>query len=55
MWRAGPLGNGGGVITKGGVVNLVDEDSEEGSSLFTCVRLELGLDIEDEGRCNSRE
>ena len=55
MRWAGPLGNGGSVVTKGGVVNLVDEDSEEGSSLLACVRPELGLDINDEGRSNSRE
>jgi len=38
----------GGVITKGGVVDLVDEDSEEGGGLLTCVGLELRLDVDDE-------
>ena len=55
MWRSIPLGNGGSVVTKGGVVNLVNEDSEEGSSLLASVRLELGLDIDDEGGSDSGE
>jgi len=49
------LGNGGSVVTKGGVVDLVNEDSEEGSSLLAGVRLELGLDVDDEGGSDSGE
>ena len=42
------MGKGGSVTSEGGVVDLVDEDAEEGGSLVTRVRLELRLDIEDE-------
>jgi len=55
VWRASPLRNIGGVITKGGVVNFVDQDTEESSSLIIWVRLELRLDINDECRGDSRE
>ena len=47
MWGTGPLGKGGGVASKRGVVDLVDEDAEEGGSLIAGVRLELRLNIED--------
>ena len=46
---------GGSVVSEGGVVNLVDEDAEESSSLVTRVGLELWLDIEDESRSDGRE
>ena len=41
MWE------GGRVVSERGVVDLVDEDAEEGGSLIAGVRLELGLNIED--------
>ena len=50
--RAGPLWEGGSVVSEGGIVDLVDEDAEEGGGLVTRVRLELGLDVEDEGGCD---
>ena len=55
MGRASPLREGGSVVSEGGVVNLVDEDAEESSSLVTRVGLELWLDIEDESRSDGRE
>ena len=55
MWGARPLWNCRNIITKSGVVNLVDEEAEESSSFFTWVRLELWVDLDDEGRCDSRE
>ena len=48
--RAGPLWEGGGVISECGVVDLVDKDAEESDGLITRVGLELRLDVEDEGR-----
>jgi len=38
----------GNVITEGGVVDLVDEDTEESGSLFVRVLQELGVDLDDE-------
>ena len=49
------MGKGGSVVPEGGVVDLVDEDAEEGGSLVTRVGLELGLDVEDECRGNGGE
>ena len=49
------MGDGGSVITKGGIVYLINENTEEGSSLITSVRLELRLDVEDECRGYSGE
>ena len=48
LFRSRPLWEGGSVVSERGVVDLVDEDTEEGGSLLTRVRLELRLDIEDE-------
>ena len=42
------MGNSGSLAAKRGIVNLVKEDAEKGSGLFVRVRLELGLDLEDE-------
>ena len=39
------LRNSGSVFTDRGIVNRMNDDSEEGSSLPTCVRLELRLTI----------
>ena len=36
------------VAAKSSVVNLVDEDTEESGRLFERVRLELGVDLDDE-------
>ena len=48
LGRTGPLGKGGSVTSERGVVDLVDEDAEEGGGLVTRVRLKLRLDVEDE-------
>ena len=53
--RACPLWEGRGVVSEGGIVDLVDKDAEESSSLSTRVRLELRPDIEDESRGDSGE
>ena len=49
MWEAGR------VVSKGGVVDLVDENTEESDGLLTRVGLELRLDIDDESRSNGGE
>ena len=51
----GPLWESGGVVSKCGVVDLVDENTEESGGLLACVGLELRLDIEDESRSDGGE
>ena len=51
----GPLRKSGRVVSERRVVNLVDEDSEEGGSLVACVGLQLGVDLDDERGGDSRE
>ena len=53
--RAGPLWESGGVVSERGVIDLVDENAEEGSGLFTRVGLKLRLDVEDESRGDGGE
>ena len=53
--RAGPLREGGRVISECSIVDLVDENTGQGSSLFARVGLELRLDVEDEGRSDGGE
>ena len=53
--RARPQRQGRGVTTEGGVVDLVDQDAEEGGSLFVGIRLKLRLDLNDERRCHGRK
>ena len=48
MCGTGPLWDGGNVIAEGGVVDLVDEDTEESGCLFVRVWLELGVDLDNE-------
>ena len=50
MRSPGSLWEGGNVVSKGGVVDLVDKDTEESDSLITRVGMKLRLDIEDESR-----
>ena len=45
----------GSVNTKGGVVDLVDENSEEGGGFIVGVGLELGIDLDDKSGGDSRE
>jgi hypothetical protein len=42
------LWKGGRIVAKGGIVDLVDEDTEEGGGFVVRVRLELGVDLDDE-------
>jgi len=43
-----PLWNGGNLAAEGGVVDLVDDDTEESVRFFVRVGLELGVDDGDE-------
>ena len=54
-WRATPLWQGGNVTAEGGIVDLVDEDPKESGGLFIWVRLQLGVDLDDECRGHGRE
>ena len=47
-WRTGPLWDRRNVAAESGVVYLVDEDAEESGGLSVRVRLELGVDLDDE-------
>jgi hypothetical protein len=49
------LREGGNVVSEGGVVEFVDEDSEKSSSLIAGVRLELRVDLNDECGSNGRK
>ena len=49
MWE------GGNVIAKGGVVNLVDKDAEESCGLIVWVLLEVSVDVDDECGGDGRE
>jgi len=53
--RASPLWEGGNVVTKGGIVNLVDEDAEESSGLVIGVQLEVRVNFDDECRSDGGE
>ena len=48
-WGTSPLWDRRNVAAEGGVVNLVDEDTEEGRGLVVRIRLESGVDLDDEG------
>ena len=37
-----------GVTTKGGIVDLMDQDAKEGAGLFVRVWLELGVNLDNE-------
>ena len=50
-----PLWDHWSVVAKSGVVDLVDQHTEEGSCLFIWVWLELGLDLDDECRSHGGE
>ena len=54
-WRAGPLWDRRNVAAESGVVYLVDEDAEESGGLSVRVRLELGVDLDDECGSDGRE
>lgn len=50
-----PLRESGNVVSKRGVIDLVDKDAEEGSCLVTGIRLELRVDQDDERRSDGGE
>jgi hypothetical protein len=52
---ARPLRERRNVVSEGGVVDLVDEDSEEGGGLIAGVRLELRIDLDNECGGNCRK
>jgi len=52
---AGPLRERGNIATEHGVVHLVKHDPEESGGLISWVWLELGVDLDDEGRGNGGE
>lgn len=53
--RIGPLREGGDIISKGGVIHLVDEDSEERDRLCASVGLKLRIDLDDKCGGDSRK
>ena len=55
MRGSGPLRDGGNIISEGGVVNFVDKNTKEGSSLFVGIRLKLRIDLDDECGGDCRE
>ena len=50
-----PLWENGNVISEGSIVDLVDENGWEGSSLVVGTRLELGVGLDDGGGGDCRE
>ena len=54
--RRGRLWKSGNIVSKGGVVNLVEKDTEEGVGLRTRVGLALRVDLDDEcgGDCGKQ-
>jgi hypothetical protein len=55
MRRAGPLRKRGSVATERGVVHSVKDDSEESDGVIGRVWLELGVDLDYEGRSDGGE
>ena len=54
-WRTRPLRDCWNIIAESGVVDLVDEDTEESSGFVVRVGLELRLDLDDEGGSDGGE
>ena len=48
LWGTGPLWEGRNIISEGCIVCLVDQDTEEGSSLVVGVGAKFRLDVDDE-------
>jgi hypothetical protein len=47
--RAGPLWECRNVVSEGGVVDFVKENTEEGCALVVWIGLEVRVDLDDEG------
>ena len=54
-WKARTIAREGGSVVSKGVVDDVDEDTEESSGLIARVGLELRLDVDDKGRSDDRK
>ena len=55
-WRTNPrLWDSGNSVAERSVVHLVNEDTEESSRLLVWIRLELGIDLDDEGGSDGGE
>ena len=50
-----PLRDRRNVVAESSVVDLVNEDAEEGGGFFVWVWLELGVDLNDEGGSDGGE
>ena len=46
--RTDPSGEGGNVASKGGVIDFINEDTEESGSLITRIRLKARVNLNDE-------
>ena len=46
--RAVPLWRSWNIISEGGIINLVDKDAEERRGFVARIRLQLGVDLDDE-------
>lgn len=55
MGGPGPLWEGGRVVSEGGIVDLMNEDAEEGGGFFTRVWLELRIHLDNECGGDGRE
>jgi hypothetical protein len=55
MRRSVPLWESGNVVSERGVIDFVDKDAEEGGSFVAWVRLQLGIDLNDERGGDSGE
>ena len=53
--RAVPLWEGGNLVSERSIVDLVNQDPEEGGRLFAGIILKLRVDFNDERRCDGRE
>ena len=53
--RTSPLWDGGNVIAESGVVHIVEDYTEESGGILVWIRLELGVDLDDEGGSDGRE
>ena len=49
MWK------GRNAVAKGGLVHIIEDDTEEGGGLLIWIGLKLGVDLDDEGGSDGRE
>ena len=53
--RTIPLWDGGNVIAESGLVHVVEDYTEESGGILVRIRLELGVDPDDEGGSDGGE